>query len=512
MKFPLSLLSLSLFAVSASANETAVTFNEHIAPLIHQNCSSCHRKGESAPFQLISFNEVSKKATTISRVIGDSYMPPWHASTEHFKFVDVRKLTSEEITLFTNWVEQGKAEGDPEKAPSLPEFTEGWQLGEPDLVVTMENAFEVPADGPDIYRNFVLPLDLPEDKWVKAIELRPSARAVVHHSLYFLDDSGTARSLDGKDGRPGFNGMGFRKSGSLGGYVPGVSSRMLPGDLARPLPKGSDFVLSTHFHPTGKTEKEQTTVGFFFTDKAPSRNLKEIQVPPGFGRAAGIDIPAGESDYKVEDTFKVPVDIELVSINGHAHYTCSSMKMTALLPDSSEQVLLDIPEWDLDWQDSYFFKDKIILPAGTVLKSDIRYDNSAENPDNPFSPPQRIKWGRESTDEMGSITLSVVPAENSDERRLTIATAVEKAKLFANVAKELQRTRVLDRLPQIVKALDKDGDGNLHSSELPRRMRSILIERLDADKDDSLNPSEIQVLRDWLQTLRNRESSPSQTG
>lgn len=504
--FPAYLILFTLYQLQAEAAD-APTFNEHIAPLIHGNCSSCHRDGESAPFQLISYDEVSRKAGTIKRVINDSYMPPWHASIEHLAFENVRKLTQEQIDLFNRWVEADKPEGEIDNAPAPPEFTKGWQLGEPDLVVRMDKAFEVPADGPDIYRNFVLPLDLPEDKWVKAIELRPSARSVVHHSLYFLDDSGTARSLDGKDGRPGFTGMGFRRSGQLGGYVPGVSAKLLPGDLARPLPQGSDLVLQTHFHPSGKKELEQTTVGFFFADKAPERHLKEIQVPPGFGRAAGIDIPAGKADFSIEDTFALPVAVELVSISGHAHYICSSMKMTATLPDGSEMTLLEIPEWDLDWQDSYFFKNKITLPAKTKLKTVIHYDNSADNPNNPHSLPKRIKWGRESTDEMGSITLSVVPTEGRDDRKLTIATSADKARLFAEVAKELRSTKVLDRLPRIVKALDRNGDGNLQSEELPERMRSTLLDRLDSDEDGSLNPSEIQVLRDWLQTMRDRQEA-----
>lgn len=479
-----------------------VTYHRDIAPIVYQNCTSCHREGESAPFPLSTFEEVSRKAKTIARVIEDRYMPPWHASTAHIPFQDVRRLSDGEIATFTAWVAAGKPVGDPADAPPRPDFPRGWQLGEPDLVVTMAQAYEVPADGPDIYRNFVLPLDLPEDKWVKAVELRPSARSVVHHSLFFLDDSGTARSLDGKDGKPGFGGMGFRKSGSLGGYVPGATPRRLPGDLARPLPKGSDIVLSTHFHPSGKIENEQTTLGLYFADAPPSRKLEEVQVPPGFGRGVGIDIPAGEANYTIEDTFTLPVDYEAISVGGHAHYICETMKMTATFPDGTEKVLLEIADWDLDWQDTYYFAEAVILPAGTVIKSVITYDNSAANPDNPHTPPKRIKWGRESTDEMGSITLVGVPVAADDFTKLSRATKVERAKILGELGRELIQSRVAERLPAILKSLDKNGDGNLDASELPARMREALLLKLDADGDRSLNPSELQSLKDWLANLK----------
>lgn len=493
---------LAVVPLLCSAADDPVTYHRDIAPIVYRHCTSCHRDGESAPFPLTSYDEVSRKALTISEVVNDRYMPPWHANTEATEFLDVRRLSPGQITLITRWVAAGKPEGNPADAPPVPSFTQGWQLGEPDLVVKMATAYEVPAEGPDIYRNFVLPLDLPEDKWVKAIELRPSARSVVHHSLYFLDDSGTARKLDGKDGKPGFNGMSFRQSGTLGGYVPGVTPRKLPGDLARPLPKGSDLILSTHFHPSGKPEMEQTTVGIYLTDTPPSRKLEELQIPPGFGRSAGIDIPAGEANFTIKDRFTLPVDVEAFSVSGHAHYLCETMKMTATYPDGETRILLDIPDWDLDWQDTYFFAEPVILPAGTVVESVITYNNSAENPENPFSPPQRVKWGRESTDEMGSITLVGVALAASDDQRLNLSNKAQRVKIFAQLGKELRNTGVLERLPAIVKNLDTSGDGSLQESELPQRMRAALLLRLDEDGDRALNPSEIESLKDWLASLK----------
>ena len=493
---------LAAIPLLSPADDEAVTYHRDIAPIIYQNCTGCHRDGESAPFPLTNFAEVSRKALTINEVVGDRYMPPWHANTEVTQFRDVRRLTPGQISLIDRWVTAGKPEGNPSEAPAPPAFTPGWQLGKPDLVIKMAAPYAVPADGPDIYRNFVLPLDLPEDKWVKAIELRPSARSVVHHSLYFLDDSGTARKLDGKDGKPGFNGMSFRQSGALGGYVPGVSPRKLPEDLARPLPKGSDLVLSTHFHPSGKAEMEQTTVGIYLTDTAPSRKLEELQVPPGFGRSAGIDIPPGEANFTIKDSYKLPVDVEAFSVSGHAHYICETMKMTATHPDGTTEVLLDIPDWDMDWQDTYFFAEPVVLRAGTVVESVITYNNSVGNPENPFNPPQRIKWGRESTDEMGSITLVGVALDASDDQRLNLSNKAQRVKIFAQLGKELRNTGVLERLPAIVKSLDSNGDGSLQESELPQRMRAALLMKLDEDGDKSLNPSEIESLKDWIESMK----------
>lgn len=497
-----TLLIVLLSPLLATGEEPGVTYHRDIAPIIYANCTGCHRPGESGPFPLTNFAEVSRRAKTISRVANDRYMPPWHANTELTKFLDVRQLDPAEIAKIDQWIAAGKPEGKAEDAPPYPAFTEGWQLGEPDLILKMPEAFPVPAEGRDIYRNFVLPVDLPEDKWVKAIELRPSARSVVHHSLYFLDETGTARKLDGKDGKPGFSSMAFRMSSSLGGFVPGVTAKKLPGDLARSLPKGSDLILSTHFHPSGKAESEQTTVGIYFADAAPAKNLEELQLPPGFGRTAGIDIPPGEKNYRIEDSSTLPVDVEAWFVSGHAHYLATTMRLTATLPDGHVKTLLDIPDWDMDWQDTYYFAEPIILPAGTVVKSVITYDNSSDNPNNPTNPPVRVKWGRESTDEMGSITLSGVALNLEDATRLDLSTKANRARLFSQLGRELRDTGVLERLPAIIHSLDANGDGLLQESELPPRMRVALLMRLDDDGNKALDSSELETLREWLTSLK----------
>ncbi len=295
--------------------------------------------------------------------------------------------------------------------------------------------------------------------------------------------------------------MGFPVTGRLGGYVHGSTAPPLPGDLAYHLPRGADLVLQTHFHPIGKAMTEQFTVGIFFADKPPARPLANNHVPPGFGRGMKIDIPAGQSDYRITDTYTLPVDVEAVCIGGHAHYVCQEMKMTATLPDGTTTPLLFIDDWDLNWQDRYTFAEPVPLPAGTVIKSELRYDNSAANPDNPFSPPQRIKWGRESTDEMGSITLMVVPKDVKDARLLGASSELSQVGA-AGALVETGVLKLLENLPAMVKLADKNKDGRLQEAEVGERMRTRLFRNWDANADKVLDEAELKGLYETLDAAR----------
>jgi hypothetical protein len=339
-RFVLSLVLLLIFASIADAQQSetgkkarkAVTFSEHIAPIIFNNCTSCHRSGEGAPFTLMNFRDVRRRAHMVQYAVEQGIMPPWHPADGHGEFVGKRRLPKKSIKLIARWIKTGMKPGDPNKTPALPAFTKGWKLGAPDLIVTMDKSFSVPASGPDIYRNFVIPIDIKEDKWVKAVELRPSARSVVHHVLFFLDSTGRARKLSGKDGKPGFKGMGFPITGTLGGWAVGGIPKKLPQDFARPLKRGSDLVIQTHFHPSGKEETEKTTLGIYFADKKPRRSLIPFQVPAMFGRFSDLDIPAGDKRFVLKDSLKVSVDIELLTVGAHAHYLGQSMRAWAVLP------------------------------------------------------------------------------------------------------------------------------------------------------------------------------------
>jgi hypothetical protein len=416
-------VTLSIVAlVAASGSQvrpsepSAITFADHIAPIVFQNCVTCHRPDGAAPFALVTYADVAKRARQIASVTRTRTMPPWHAEPSSYAFKDERRLTADQIALIQQWVQQGMPQGDPTRLPIVPDVPDGWQLGQPDLIVELPDGYRVPADGPDVYRNFVIPLQLTEDKWVRAIELRPSARAAVHHVLFFADDSGAARKADAADPEPGFPGMGGRRwrTAPLGGWALGQQPHLYPDGIAVPLRKGSDLVFQYHFHPSGKPETERSLIGLHFADKAPERTLTGIQLPPVFGFFAGIDIPAGERDFRVHDSFVLPVDVEAVVVGGHAHYLGREMKLTATLPSGEQKTLLWIKRWDFAWQDRYYFKDLVPLPKGTRLDGEVSWDNSAENPDNPSTPPKHVTWGEQSTDEMGSVGVQVVPRRESD--------------------------------------------------------------------------------------------------
>jgi mono/diheme cytochrome c family protein len=424
-------IALGLFSFATATLQAAapVTFTETIAPIILQNCASCHRPGEAAPFSLLTYEDVRKKGALITAVTKSGYMPPWHAEHGYGEFADERRLTPEQIALIDAWVKQGMPQGDPAKMPPAPKFADGWHLGKPDLIVEMPVSFELPASGSDIYRNFVIPTNLTEDKWVRAVEFRPSARKAVHHVLFAYDGSGNARRLEGHDGHPGFGGMSAvgvagttGRSGSLGGWAVGATAAFLPEGLAFPLPKGSDLLLQMHFHLTGKPETERSTIGIYFADKAPERPLQSVQLPALFGLGVGLDIPPGATKYTVQDSLVLPVDVTAYLANAHAHYLAQEFKATATLPNGTVQPLLWIKDWDFNWQGQYRFKDSVVLPAGTRVDMEATFDNSANNPRNPNDPPKFVRWGEQTTDEMAIVFLQCVTSNPGD--RVTLFTAL----------------------------------------------------------------------------------------
>ena len=293
----------------------------------------------------------------------------------------------------------------------------------------------------------MVPLNLDRDVWVRAIDFRPSARAVVHHSLFFLDATGSARERDESDPGPGFaaawavacgsaaRGRRWRSRRSAGRRRRRTIRRPIrsrawqadsaagrsaaarsncPTGLAFPLPKGSDLILSTHFHPSGKAQMEKSTVGLYFASGPPTQAFTTIQLPPLFSVFEGLDIPAGQERYTIQDSFVIPIDVKAFSVGAHAHYLGKEMKLTATLPDGTAKTLLWIKDWDFSWQERYRFKDFVSLPKGTRLDAMVSYDNSAANKRNPSRPPVRVTWGEESTDEMGSIGLQVVAANRGE--------------------------------------------------------------------------------------------------
>lgn len=395
------------------AGAASVTFNRDIAPIVYRNCVVCHRPGESAPFSLLSYAEAKKRAGLIAAVTASRYMPPWLPAGGGASFLGERGLSEEEIARIRAWVEQGAVEGDAADLPPPPRFTEGWQLGEPDMVVTMDTPFTVPADGVDVFRNFVLPIPVSTPRWVAAVELRPGNPRVVHHAVMQVDPSRSSRRRDEEDAAPGFSGMDMAGSEPPGGQLIGWTPGKIPivdERLAWRLEPGSDLVLQLHMVPTGKPESVAPRVGLHFADSPPPEEAFSLLM-----RNDNIDIPAGDSHYVIEDSLTLPTAVRAVGIYPHAHYLGKSIEARARLPDGSTRTLIDIPKWDFNWQDDYRFAEPLVLPAGTTISMRFVYDNSPGNALNPHDPPERVRFGNRSSDEMATLTIQVLAERERDQ-------------------------------------------------------------------------------------------------
>jgi Flp pilus assembly protein TadD len=385
------------------------TFARDIAPIVYGSCTPCHRPGTSAPFVLLGYDDVRKKRKQIVEVTQQKRMPPWLPVQGDFE--DDRRLTPEAIELLRRWDEAGALRGEPADEPPVPQFAAGWQLREPDVVLRAPE-IAVPAAGPDQFRNLVIPVDAGRLRFVEAVEIRPGSRAV-HHAILGTDPTRESRRLDALDAEPGFPGMslggGGPPDGHFVGWTPGKRVRRCAPGMAWRLWPGHDLVLQLHLTPTGKAETVRCEIGLHFTDVP---TAIEPVILALFSEQ--IDIAPGVADFMLRDHVDVPVPVTVHAIYPHAHYTCRRMRGFATLPDRTQRVLFAIDAWDFDWQDDYRFREPIVLPAGTRIGIEYVYDNSEGNPNRP-GPPRRVKFGQQSTDEMGTLTLTVT-TQNRDQR------------------------------------------------------------------------------------------------
>lgn len=394
-----------------------VNFSDHIAPVIFENCAECHRPGQAAPFSLLTYEDVRKRSQQIMEVTQSGYMPPWLPDQPAGTFLNERILTATEKGLIKQWHEDGAPEGDPDDVPPLPDFPEGWQMGEPDMVLRLKEPFPIPAEGDDIYRNFVIPVEeMPELKFVRTVDFRPLNPRVVHHMVLLADLTTSSRDLDAGDELPGFPGiMSLTQArlpfGQFHGWTPGKEPYPGTQGISWPLQTPIDLVLQAHMQTTGKPEELQVEIGLYFAGEEP------VYRPyPLVFRNKVIDIPPGESAHHIKASFQLPVDAQVLSVYPHAHYLARDMEATAHLADGTSLTLLSIPEWDFDWQDEYRYPGDrtVMLPAGTVIEFDYTYDNSAENPQNPSNPPVRVQYGQNATDEMAELMLQLLTRSPED--------------------------------------------------------------------------------------------------
>ncbi|HLK03700.1 MAG TPA: tetratricopeptide repeat protein [Candidatus Acidoferrum sp.] len=401
-----------------------VTFNRDLAPIVFRTCAPCHHPGEAAPFSLLTYGDVKSHARQIADLTQKRIMPPWLPEASEWKFNDDLHLTPEEIFLFQKWVDAGLPEGAPADIPPQPKFDSSWHLGQPDLILRADSSYEVPASGSDVYWNFIFRVPLEKTRWIKAIEIRPGERRLVHHANLIIDRSQSSRRLEKTFGS-GFPGMelqieseAFDPDGHFLFWKPGTIPAPAPPDMALRLDPGNDLVLNTHLQPSGKTEKIQPAIGIYFTSEPATRFPVLLQLE----NDRKLDIPAGEKNFLVTDEFKLPEAVSLLAIYPHAHYLGRDMLALAKFPNGATKTLLHIPRWDLNWQAVFTYTKPVDLPAGTVISMRYRYDNSADNPANPNSPPQRVVAGNRASDEMAHLWLQVLPqspvTESQDPRRV----------------------------------------------------------------------------------------------
>ncbi len=407
-----------LGAAASPRPDAAATFTRDVAPLVFSHCVECHQPGGSGPFSLLTYDEVKRHAQQIAQVTATRYMPPWKAEPGYGgPFVGQYPLTTDEIALLRRWADGGTPEGDPAALPKAPALTSGWQLGTPDLVVTLPEPYTLQGDGTDVFRVFVVPIPVDTPKFVRGLEFHPVNARVVHHANIRVDPTPASRKMDEADPAPGYPDIILRSAqypdGHFLGWTPGQVAPLLPKGLAWRLNPGTDLVVEIHMQPDGKPETVSPEIGLFFGDDPPDR--LPVMLRLGDQR---IDIPAGDASYTIDDSYTLPVDAEIEAIQPHAHYRARDIKGQVTLPDGTTKWLIYIKDWDFKWQHVYRLRQPYWVPKGSTLSMHYLYDNSADNPHNPQLPPQRVHWGQRSRDEMGDLWVQVLTRSDKDREAL----------------------------------------------------------------------------------------------
>jgi hypothetical protein len=438
---------------------SAPTFSKDVAPILFANCTSCHRPGDVAPMSLLTYREARPWARSIANAVKTGVMPPWHADPAVGHFRNERRLTDAQKATIVAWADAGAPEGDSKDLPEAPDYSDGWSIGQPDAVLSMQEDYPIPATGTVPYVYFEIPANFPEDRWIQAFELRPGNRRVVHHVIVSVRPSQAnlaAQQLvaaiaggpagqspntprpqpmftfaDGMDipaGQTGGRSLPPDKQrppsamdrprprgtgASIGGYVPGNSTRVLPPGHALRLPKGSSLVFQVHYTPIGEATSDRSTLGLIFAKEPPKVPLMSMALVNG-----GLHIPAGAADHRVDAEMTVNRDIELFSMVPHTHVRGKKWKYDVEYPDGRRETILSVPTYDFEWQHEYIFKEPLKIPAGTKVHATAWYDNSTANKSNP-DPKAEVWWGDQTWEEMmyTSFTFSVRPQPTTSTPR-----------------------------------------------------------------------------------------------
>ncbi len=360
-----------------------VDYAEHVAPIVRSRCLGCHRPGGAGPFALETFEQARDHAEMIAEVVAQRRMPPWHADPRHGRFANDRSLTAREVATIAAWAARGAPAGDVDALPPPPPRPpDGWTIGRPDVVLAPPEPYAVPAEGALAFVHVRVPTGFAEDRWVRAAEVRPSVRAVVHHILIFIDVPGSPRGLP------------LQQRPCLAGYVPGDVPTLCPPGTAKRVPAGSDLVFEIHYTPIGRPVVDRSALGLIFAD-----GPAEHEVVMRGIRADDFAIPPGHPAYPVAASFAFDRPIRLLAMLPHMHVRGKDFTYTAVYPDGRRTILLSVPAYDFAWQATYRLAEPLALPAGTRIECLAHFDNSPANPSNP-DPTATVRWGDQTWDEM----------------------------------------------------------------------------------------------------------------
>ena len=413
-----------------------MTFTKDVAPILQKRCQSCHRPDQNAPFALLTYEDAAKHAGMLKEVTTQRRMPPWHIDARFGHIANDKRLSREEIDTLTAWVDGGKARGDDKDMPKPIEWPKGWSHGTPDLVITMPEEFEIPADGVLPYKNFIIDPNFDEDRWVTIAEARPGTPSVVHHIVAYIQTPG--------GGPLSTNGA----INILVGWAPGDLGLVCPPDTALRVPKGAKLRFEMHYTPIGKVMKDRSSIGLTFAKKTP-----KYEMMIGEFANMSFEVPAGNPHFKAEACHRVRADARIISFAPHMHWRGKDFKYEVSYPDGKRETLLSVPRWDFNWQFVYRFQEPIKLPKGAKLHATAHWDNSANNPLNP-DPSKKLGFGLQTWDEMmvGFVAYVWERPETAAELAKTPPTPAD---LF------------FDRL-------DLNGDDVISGEEIPSRMRPLI--------------------------------------
>lgn len=398
---PVEACPLNLADSTATSESTEViTYSEHVAPIVQDNCQTCHRPDGIGPFELMNYEDAKAWSKSIREVVTTNLMPPWHADAPHGHFSNDRSLTEEEYATLLDWIDNGAVEGDKSLLPEPRDFSNRWSIGTPDLVVKMEKNLEIPAETPELgvpYKYIWASEPFKKETWVKSAEVRPGATEIVHHATAYIVPKGVEIELVNDERTTGeldftspINSLPY-----LVAFVPGDNAFELGDGLAKRIPEGARIMFEMHYTPNGKKQTDCTELGLVFLEKPP-----EHEVLSGGAINYWFSIPPGATDHPVDArTPKFRRDSVLLSMNPHMHFRGKSFKYELIKPDGTKTLLLDVPQYSFDWQTTYWLEEPIEVPKGSYIQCSATFDNSEGNPFNPDAT-VRVSWGEQSWQEM----------------------------------------------------------------------------------------------------------------